>query len=186
MTTVGYGDYYCKSHFGRFTTVLATMLGILGISLMLVSLEQTTKLNQYQALSYEFIYKLQSREKIRHHSAVIVSEVLRICLLRKRLKKLDERKALLHNDVMSNQARGAMDAQALEMEVRIRETMNKITREKMHLSRLKKSLAQEFDWPVEELLRQLKSKMDVDITEIMGQVNQMHQARSLLQNIQSY
>lgn len=47
MTTVGYGDYYCKSHFGRFTTVLAILLGILSISLMLVSLEQTTKLNQY-------------------------------------------------------------------------------------------------------------------------------------------
>jgi Ion channel len=88
MTTVGYGDYYCKSHFGRFTTTLATMLGILTISLMLVSLEQTTKLNQYQALSYEFIFKLQSREQIRHHSAVIVAEVLRVCLLKKRQKKL--------------------------------------------------------------------------------------------------
>ena len=55
MTTVGYGDYYCKSHFGRFTTVIATMLGILGISLMLVSIKEQTKLNQYQGLSYEFI-----------------------------------------------------------------------------------------------------------------------------------
>lgn len=45
MTTVGYGDYFCKSHFGRLTTTIATMLGILSISLMLVSLEQTTKLN---------------------------------------------------------------------------------------------------------------------------------------------
>lgn len=91
MTTVGYGDYYCKSHFGRFTTVLAVLFGILTISLMLVSLEQTTKLNQYQALSYEFIHKLQSREKIRHHSAVIVSEVLRVCLLKKRIKALSMR-----------------------------------------------------------------------------------------------
>jgi len=72
MTTVGYGDYYCKSHFGRFTTTIATMLGVLSISLMLVSLEQTTKLNSYQALSYEFILKLQSKEKIRHYSAIIV------------------------------------------------------------------------------------------------------------------
>ena len=46
-----------------------------------------------------------------------------------------------------------MDKQADEMNVRIRDTMNKITREKMSLSLLKKSLAQEFDWPVEELLR---------------------------------
>ena len=67
------------------------MLGILAISLMLVSLEQTTKLNQFQALSYEFICKLQAREKIRHHSAVIVAEMLRICVLKKRVKKIQER-----------------------------------------------------------------------------------------------
>lgn len=45
MTTVGYGDFYCKSHFGRFVTTVTSMLGIFGISLMLVSLENTTKLN---------------------------------------------------------------------------------------------------------------------------------------------
>lgn len=40
MTTVGYGDYYCKSHLGRLATVCASMLGLLGISLMLVSIKE--------------------------------------------------------------------------------------------------------------------------------------------------
>jgi hypothetical protein len=39
ITTVGYGDFYCKSHFGRFTSCIAAMLGVFVISLMLMSLE---------------------------------------------------------------------------------------------------------------------------------------------------
>jgi potassium intermediate/small conductance calcium-activated channel subfamily N protein 2 len=58
MTTVGFGDYFCKSHMGRFMSTLVAFFGILLVSLMLVSLDRTTKLNQFQALSYEFINKL--------------------------------------------------------------------------------------------------------------------------------
>jgi len=40
---VGFGDFYCRSHFGRFTSVLASLLGVFTISLMLESLEGVTK-----------------------------------------------------------------------------------------------------------------------------------------------
>jgi fructose-1,6-bisphosphatase len=79
-----------------------------------------------------------------------------------------------------------MQTQEKALDIRIRDTLNKVTREKMALARLRKSLAQEFDWPVEELLRQLKGKMDADVAEIQGQVQQMQQARSLLGSIMSY
>jgi len=95
MTTVGFGDYYCKSDLGRFMATLVTMFGILLVSLMLVSLERSTKLNQFQALSYEFVFKLQAREKIRHHSAIVVAEMFRIGCLKKRLRALQERKTQL-------------------------------------------------------------------------------------------
>jgi uncharacterized protein with ACT and thioredoxin-like domain len=39
---------------------------------------------------------------------------------------------------------------------------------------------------VEELLRQLKNKMEGDIGEIYVQVQNMHETRNLLMNIQSY
>jgi len=44
--------------------------------------------------------------------------------------------------------------------------MNRITHEKILLMKLRKSLVQEFEWPLEELLRQLKSEMEKDIKEI--------------------
>ena len=47
MTTVGFGDYFCKSHLGRLMTTLVAFFGILLVSLMLVSLDRTSKLNQF-------------------------------------------------------------------------------------------------------------------------------------------
>jgi Ion channel len=91
MMTVGFGDYYCKSHLGRFMTTIVAFMGLLSVSLLLVSLDRTTKLNQFQALSYEFINKLQARELIRHHSAVVVADVLRVCAIKKRKRVLLER-----------------------------------------------------------------------------------------------
>ena len=84
MTTVGFGDYFCKSHLGRLMSTIVAFFGILIISLLLVSLDRTTKLNQFQALSYEFINKLQARDLVRHHSAIVVADVLRVCAYKKR------------------------------------------------------------------------------------------------------
>lgn len=96
---------------------------------------------------------------------MIVSEVLRICLLRKRIKTLELRKTLFKDDVSEDTLK-IMESQTSALQVRIRDTFNKITKEKLILMRLKKTLAQEFDWPVEELLRQLKNKLDADVAEI--------------------
>lgn len=74
-------------------------------------------------------------------------------MLRKRAKKLQRRRELFKEMITSEVTKKIMDQQSKDMEVRIRDTMNKITREKIGLMRLKKTLAQEFDWPVEELLR---------------------------------
>ena len=155
MTTVGYGDFYCKSHFGRFTTTITSMLGIFAISLMLVSLENTTKLNQFQALSYEFLFKLQSREKIRHQSAIIITELFKLNMFRKKLKTV---------------TRKSGDSDAVRDHMLLKRVISKIedciTINRLQMVKLKKSLATDIDWPVEELLRQLKSKLDMDVEEI--------------------
>ena len=73
-----------------------------------------------------------------------------------------------------------MNRQVAEMEAKIRDTMNKITHEKILLMKLRKSLVQEFEWPLEELLRQLKSEMEKDIKEISGQISHMSETKNLL------
>ena len=99
MTTVGFDDYFCKSHLGRLMSTIVAFFGILIISLLLVSLDRTTKLNQFQALSYEFINKLQARELIRHHSAIVVADVLRVCAFKKRKRVIAERRVKMSQSV---------------------------------------------------------------------------------------
>ncbi len=152
MTTVGFGDYFCKSHFGRFMSTIVAFFGILLVSLLLVSLDRTTKLNQFQALSYEFINKLQARELIRHHSALVVADVLRVCTYKKRKRVLLERRKKLESTVVPATLE-AMDKQCEELDLKMRETLNRITREKLLLMKLRRSLQEEFEWPLEELLR---------------------------------
>ena len=125
MTTVGYGDYFARSHLGRLTTVIASMLGLLGISLMLVSIKEQTKLNQYQSLSYEFIYKLQTREKIRHHSAIMLTEALRANLIRKRRKILTDREELLVNAIDPD-IKLKIEKQVQAIQIQLDAALNKI------------------------------------------------------------
>ena len=66
------------------------------------------------------------------------------------------------------EAQRQMDKQVEELEFKIKDTMNKITREKILLMKLRLSLVQEFEWPLEDLLRQLKTEMEKDIKEISG------------------
>lgn len=84
------------------------------------------------------------------------------------------------------EAQRQMDKQVEELEFKIKDTMNKITREKILLMKLRQSLVQEFEWPLEDLLRQLKTEMEKDIKEISGQIAHMRDTKNLLSNIQSY
>ena len=152
MTTVGFGDYFCKSHLGRLMTILVAFFGILLVSLMLVSLDRTSKLNQFQALSYEFVNKMQARELIRHHSAIVVADVLRVCAYKKRKRVLIERRRQMAASV-TPQILKQMEEQMQELDMKIQQAMNRLTQEKILLMKLRKSLIEEFEWPLEELLR---------------------------------
>ncbi len=53
MATVGYGDYYPKTHLGRFTGVGVCLLGMVSVSLFVVFLQQFIEFNpKEQKVSY--------------------------------------------------------------------------------------------------------------------------------------
>ena len=64
-----------------------------------------------------------------------------------------ERREMLGNGLLRQETERKMDDQLQAIEVRLKETANKITRSKMAIASLKRDLAQEFNWPAEELLR---------------------------------
>ena len=95
---------------------------------------------------------MQARELIRHHSAIVVADVLRVCAYKKRKRVLAERRRQMAASV-TPQLLGQMDEQARELDRKVLEAMNRLTQEKILLMKLRKSLIEEFEWPLEELLR---------------------------------
>jgi hypothetical protein len=69
----------------------------------------------------------------------VVADVLRVCAYKKRKRVLIERGKKMHGSVTQEVA-GQMDRQVQELETKIKDTMNKITREKILLMKLRQSL----------------------------------------------
>jgi potassium intermediate/small conductance calcium-activated channel subfamily N protein 2 len=57
MTTVGYGDFYPRTHLGRCIAILACLLGNVMISLMVVSLTTSSEFSPSQRKAYDNIMK---------------------------------------------------------------------------------------------------------------------------------
>jgi hypothetical protein len=52
MATVGYGDYYPKTHLGRFTGVGVCLIGMVSVSLFVVFLQQFIEFNPKEQKYY--------------------------------------------------------------------------------------------------------------------------------------
>lgn len=63
MTTVGYGDRYPMTHIGRLITFMGCLLGSLLVSLMVVSLQNTTKLSVGEQRVYNDLTKSEVKNK---------------------------------------------------------------------------------------------------------------------------
>jgi len=55
MTTVGYGDYYPKTHIGRLIGVIACLWGNFITSIMVVSLTFSSEFTPQQRKAYDLI-----------------------------------------------------------------------------------------------------------------------------------
>jgi hypothetical protein len=60
MTTVGYGDYFPQSHLGRFIGVVSCVIGLLLVSLIVVSLGQISAFNSQEEKAYYIIKKVSA------------------------------------------------------------------------------------------------------------------------------
>jgi hypothetical protein len=58
MTTVGYGDIKPLTHMGRFVGVISCLLGMLIVSLMVVSLNVLTDFTQEEKKAYNILKKV--------------------------------------------------------------------------------------------------------------------------------
>ena len=85
MTTVGYGDFYPKTHLGRTIGIITAFWGVFIVSLFVVSLTNILTLDAPERKAYMLLQRLENKDLLKIEAANMVAAKFR-------LKKLKEEK----------------------------------------------------------------------------------------------
>ena len=77
MTTVGYGDMYPSSHFGRVATILASMVGITLVACIVDAVNRSLALSDNEQRAFAALRKRQMQMQLQKLSARLVQVVYR-------------------------------------------------------------------------------------------------------------
>jgi hypothetical protein len=72
MTTVGYGDMYPRTTFGRGIMIFCSMYGVIVVSLMVVTVTNFLMMSKMESASYTVMKKLEYKELIRGEAVKIL------------------------------------------------------------------------------------------------------------------
>jgi succinate-acetate transporter protein len=78
MTTIGYGDYYAKSHCGRFIAIVIAFWGTFYVSLFVVALTNMLNFDQPESKAFMLLSRLQYKEMLREEAAGILSAAFKL------------------------------------------------------------------------------------------------------------
>src|SRR3990167_8987340 len=77
MTTVGFGDFFCRSHMGRFACVISIFWGIFLTSMMVVTLTNSMSLDAKETRAFNILYRVKGRTNLLDKSTFIVTLIVR-------------------------------------------------------------------------------------------------------------
>lgn len=86
MTTIGYGDFYPRTHIGRFIVVVSIIIGTLLISLTIVALNRMTSFENNELQAYIILSRLKVRRVLEKVYLKNLKIRLHIYILRKQKK----------------------------------------------------------------------------------------------------
>lgn len=92
MTTVGYGDYVPKENYGRVICIISCIIGLLLVSIIVVSLEMITDFSEEEKKAYSIIKKINADQNVilKASEVIIALSILRIRTMTNKIK-LSER-----------------------------------------------------------------------------------------------
>mmetsp|Transcript_17341 Transcript_17341/g.19769 ORF Transcript_17341/g.19769 Transcript_17341/m.19769 type:complete len:253 (+) Transcript_17341:2-760(+) len=145
MTTVGYGDYFPRTHYGRLVAVIVSFWGVFLVSMMVVTLTGSSSFEPKEAKAYDILFRLNTKDEIKKKAASVITTVVRIVGNNKKLEKQKVTKQQHKTDKV-----------ALTNELTI----------KLEVFRNARSLLSDYEISPEELLRQLSEKIDRDFEDL--------------------
>lgn len=88
MTTVGYGDIFAKSHWGRVVAVITAFWGTCYVSLFVLSLLNLLKFDSSEEKAYNLMRRLKQKDDLRLYAGRKIIYSFRIYVARKQGKSL--------------------------------------------------------------------------------------------------
>lgn len=83
MTTVGFGDFFARSHVGRFAAVLSIFWGIFLTSMMVVTLTNSMTLDAKESRAFNILYRIKARKNLEDKATLMVTQLIRARALAK-------------------------------------------------------------------------------------------------------
>ena len=157
MTTVGYGDFYPQTHMGRFVVVIACFCGVFLVSMMVVTLTESSEFSKSERRAYEILSRLKAKDESKHYAERTVKEAM----LYFRLKNRKAKKS--------------------KLQLKYMQMINALRRFKD-----KKEEWQTYEAPTEEMLRQLTEKIDVDLEELKSLIASLIEIEQRLKKVEDF
>jgi len=161
MTTVGYGDYFPKSHLGRFIGVVACIIGMLIVSLIVVSLAVISEFTSEEKKAYSLLKKLQADDNAYNKAIKVIIGVLKLRKLVVRSKQQSKKTNFL------------------------KESFILLTTLKKEISSFKNDykIANSYSLPIDEMLKKLESKIKGDIKQLTENIKKLSSVEGELDKI---
>jgi hypothetical protein len=87
FTTVGYGDRIAYTYIGRFGMVLTALLGIILVSVLIMSLQKIIQLDSYQLRAFDFTNRVKDKDTLKELSEDYIGKVILFIAYKNRYTK---------------------------------------------------------------------------------------------------
>lgn len=161
MTTVGYGDIYPNTHIGRFIIVIACFWGVFLVSMMVVTLNDTSKFSPAEKRSYDMLTKLKAKEQAYRAASKLVAVCLQYMVFKRKFRlseNFQEMRLTKHNELMNA----------------------------LRAFKFLRSQWKTFEYTDEEKLRQLSEQIELDLEGLKQQVGGLSNIDNELKRIEDH
>lgn len=189
ITTVGYGDAYPRTHFGRSVTAFTCIIGIFLLSLLTLSLSKYIQFTPDENKAYLTIKQKKQEKEIKQRAHSVIYTFLQINKLKKIKSKEEESKLastkrLVFEEKLKSNVLKSEKENKMKMQVKTKkeiERIGRLTSQFVLLAKLKKDISNfrledktssKYS-PLDEILLKMRKKLNNDLSKLEMNINQL-------------
>lgn len=181
ITTVGYGDYFPISTLGRLAAVLVSLIGIVLVSLIIMTLQNSSKFSNYEARSKDFIDRLNAKLEIKEQASNYFKQTLKFLMFKNRyIEGVKSLTRVKRSEGESNEKRKSIinsEKQDSKNAAILQEALIQRLNQKMNLKTLLKNFHRDYEpYDPMSVLQDKVKDLDVRLNEL-GNQNQIIEER---------